>query len=177
MESFNKGAFSMDKLLIPISYEKFKSKVSIRFNNIEEGFNRYENKILTGKEEAMEKFLYEAIKLNGTENSFVDFYYENLDEESKKRVFEMLGEEGRRLLTKFIEGSKSKEVYYNITLESVPLICELNFKEILFSTFYFTRIPLTIWGNYEKRFPCFYEEKRNLQDYIKLIEKCGATLE
>lgn len=177
MESFHKGVFNMDKLLIPISYEALKNKGAINFSNIEEGFNKYKSNILSGSEEAIEKFLYEAIKLNGIENTFVDFYYETLEEKSKKRVFEMLDEEGRALLTKFIKGNNSKDVYYNITLESIPLICELNFKEILFSTFYFTKVPLTIWGNYERRFPCFYEHEKTMNEYMKLIEKCGATME
>lgn len=167
----------MDKLLIPISYEEFKKKGAISFNNIEEGFNRYRHKILTGEEEAMKKFLYEAIRINGIENSFVDFYYENLHEDSKKKVFEMLSEEGRKLLTKFIKESNSKEVYFNLTLESIPLICEVNFKEILFSTFYFTKSPLTIWGNYERRFPCFYDNDESIKEYAQLREKCGVIFE
>lgn len=65
--------------MISISENDFKDKVSIRFNNITEGINRFENKTLEGdKSDDFEKsligFLEEAVKLNGVENSYVDFY-------------------------------------------------------------------------------------------------------
>ena len=65
--------------MISVSENDFKDKVSIRFNNITEGINRFENKTLENdKSDDFEKsligFLEEAVKLNGVENSYVDFY-------------------------------------------------------------------------------------------------------
>lgn len=74
--------------MISVSENDFKDKVSIRFNNITEGINRFENKTLEGdKSDDFEKsligFLEEAVKLNGVENSYVDFYYNILEEDQK----------------------------------------------------------------------------------------------
>ena len=72
-----------------------KDKVGIRFNNITEGVNRFEKKILeSDKSDDFQKsiinFLQEAVKLNGVENSYVDFYYNTLGEEEKRRFKELL---------------------------------------------------------------------------------------
>ena len=67
-------------MLISVNENDFKNKVDIRFNNITEGINRFEKQILeSDKSEDFQKsiinFLQEAVKLNGVENSYVDFYY------------------------------------------------------------------------------------------------------
>ena len=57
-------------MLISVNENDFKNKVDIRFNNITEGVNRFEKKILeSDKSDDFEKsiigFLQEAVKLNG----------------------------------------------------------------------------------------------------------------
>ena len=81
-------------MLISVNENDFKDKVNIRFNNITEGINRFEKKVLENdKSDDFEKsiisFLQEAVKLNGVENSYVDFYYNILEDDEKRRFKEL----------------------------------------------------------------------------------------
>ena len=78
-------------MLIQITEKEFKDKVEIRFSNITEGFNKFNNRTLEdleniNTEEKMINFTIEAFELNGEENSYVDFYYNVLKDEDKNRL-------------------------------------------------------------------------------------------
>ena len=87
-------------MLIKINENDFKNNVEIRFNNITDGINRFENKTLESDnsydfEKNMISFLEEAVKLNGIENSYVDFYYNNLEEDEKRRLKQFINSEDK----------------------------------------------------------------------------------
>ena len=92
-------------MLISVNENDFKEKVNIRFNNITEGINRFESKTLESDnsynfEKSIIDFLQEAVKLNGVENSYVDFYYNVLEEEAKIRFKELLNCEDKKFIEK-----------------------------------------------------------------------------
>ena len=151
-------------MLIKINENDFKNNVEIRFNNITDGINRFENKTLESDnsydfEKNMISFLEEAVKLNGIENSYVDFYYNNLEEDEKRRLKQFINSEDKEFIRKFENENGMSGVYFNLTLESIPFITRITSKEVLFSTIYFVKEPFTIWGNYNKKFPTFYKEE------------------
>ena len=146
-----------DILLIPVSEEEFNKNVQIKFKNINEGFNSYNNSTIEGSEEAIISFLQDIFKINGEENSYVDFYYNVLNEEDKKNLKKLITKEDLKVLEVFEAGYKGKNIYFKLTKNSIPFITRLCTREVLFSTFYFTKIPFTIWGNYNKKFPVFYK--------------------
>ena len=150
-------------MLISVNENDFKDKVNIRFNNITEGINRFEKKVLENdKSDDFEKsiisFLQEAVKLNGVENSYVDFYYNILEDDEKRRFKELLDLRDTDFIEKFECKNSEGGIYYNLTLESIPFIARITTREVLFSTIYFTKEPFTIWGNYNQKFPVFYKE-------------------
>lgn len=162
-------------MLMSVNENDFKEKVDIRFNNITEGISRFENKTLESDnsynfEESIIDFLQEAVKLNGVENSYVDFYYNILEEDAKIRFKELLNCEDKEFIEKFECENSEEGIYYNLTLESIPFIARITTKEILFSTIYFTKEPFTIWSNYKEKFPVFYKEK-SVCDKYKSIAK------
>lgn len=159
-----------------VSEDKFKENVRIRFNNISEGFNKYYNGILQGNtgvsgetiERSMISFIEKAFELNGTENSYVDFYYSRLGEEDKKRLEEMLSVEDREILKELKEGNLGDGIYFILTKQIISFITRLSTREILFSTIYFTKVPCTIWGNYDLKFPCFFESNEDMEKYKEI---------
>ena len=162
-------------MLISINENDFKDKVSIRFNNITEGVNRFEKKILeSDKSDNFEKsiigFLQEAVKLNGVENSYVDFYYNTLEEDEKRRFKELLNCEDKEFIKKFEYENSEGGIYYNLTLESIPFITRITTQEVLFSTIYFAKEPFTIWGNYNEKFPVFYKEECIFNKYKNIAK-------
>ena len=168
-------------MLISVKENVFKKEVEIKFNNITEGFNRYKNKTISAiNEENFERgmicFLEEAVKLNGIENSYVDFYYNNLEEDEKRRLKQFINSEDKEFIRKFENENGMSGVYFNLTLESIPFITRITSKEVLFSTIYFVKKPFTIWGNYNKKFPVFYREKGICDEYSKLAEKFNLKI-
>lgn len=175
----------MENVLEPVNEELFKEKVKIRFNNINEGFNRFENYILKSEsgeskekdEEKFIEFIEKALQLNGHENSYVDFYLSKLDEEAKSNIFKLLDEEDITILKKYIHHIEEETIYFKLQKEAIPFITRLCTREILFSTFYFTKFPCTIWGNYNMRFPIFFDNKDNVDKYKEVSKECGLILE
>ena len=168
-------------MLISINENDFKDKVSIRFNNITEGVNRFEKKILeSDKSDDFEKsiigFLQEAVKLNGVENSYVDFYYNTLEEDEKRRFKELLNCEDKEFIKKFEYENSEGGIYYNLTLESIPFITRITTQEVLFSTIYFVKEPFTIWGNYNKKFPTFNKEECICNKYENISKMFNQKL-
>ena len=162
-------------MLISVNENDFKDKVNIRFNNITEGINRFEKKVLENdKSDDFEKsiisFLQEAVKLNGVENSYVDFYYNILEDDEKRRFKELLDLRDTDFIEKFECKNSEEGIYYNLTLESIPFIARITVQEILFSTIYFTKEPFTIWGNYNEKFPVFYKEESVFNKYNSIAK-------
>lgn len=162
-----------------VKEEEFFSRVHLRFNNISEGFEKYLNGILEVEEviakdqgeERIIEFLEELLELNGEENSFIDFYYERLEEADKERLKKLLGEEDRLLLDHIEKELVGEGIYFRLTRDILPFMARLCTREILFSTFYFTKIPCTIWGNYNLRFPCFFYKEEEMKLYQEISSK------
>ncbi len=168
-------------MLISVNENDFKEKVNIRFNSIIEGINRFENKTLEFNdsynfEEGIINFLQEALKLNGVENSYIDFYYNVLEEGAKIRFKELLNSEDKEFIEKFECKNSEGGIYYNLTLESIPFIVRIITNEVLFSTIYFTKEPFTIWGNYNKKFPVFYKDKSVYDKYKNIAESFNLKI-
>lgn len=157
-------------MLREINEKEFKEKVSIRFNNINEGFYRFNNKVLIcdeveNVEEKVIAFIEKCFELNGEKNSYVDFYYNAIDNDAKKRFEQLLCDKDRDFIDRFKNQCRNKGVYYKLSKESIPFITRLNLNEILFCTVYFTKNPMTLWGNYNKKFPVFYIEENTFKIY------------
>jgi len=169
-------------VLIPIDEIYFKEKVKIKFDNIIQGFNNYKNKTIKAIdnkdfENKMLGFLKEAALLNNIDNSFVDFYYNFLKQEDKNKLENMLSENGKKFLMDFKSKNSTKGVYYKLPIDSIEFINKMNCKEILFSTIYFTKIPCTIWGNYNNKFPIFYKSEKDLTNYKSIARKYNLIIE
>ncbi|HAK43805.1 MAG TPA: hypothetical protein DCM59_15265 [Clostridium sp.] len=171
----------MNNLLYPVSKENFKKLVDIRFDNINEGFNNFKNVILESKtiEEAEEniiKFMEETIILNGEDNSYVDLYFSTLEEESKERLIKLLEVEDKEVMYRIQEKLNEDTIYFRLTREIIPFITRLSTREILFCTVYFTKYPFTIWGNYNKKFPCFFDNDKVLELYNDISKSCNIKI-
>jgi hypothetical protein len=160
----------MKQLLYPISEENFKEKVDIKFENINDGFDRFDSVMLEGllnanTEEDIIKFLERAFELNGENNSYVDFYLSRLDEDARENLLNILNGEDKQTLKRIMEEIKDETIYFRLSREVIPLITRLSTRELFFSTFYFTKYPCTIWGNYDMKFPVFFKNKNDIVIY------------
>lgn len=168
----------MNELLIPISNEEFKSKVNIRFSNVLDGLNTFKSFTITaGHMENGEDIIIKFIEKVFEENSFeayVDFYTNILSDEDKKRLISLIPDEDREILKLHLSAPSHSGTFYKLLNKNlIPFLVRLNTREIFFVTFYFTNKPITIWGNYDLKFPCFFNTQENLQFYYNLSKSLG----
>ncbi|WP_346961499.1 hypothetical protein [Clostridium sp.] len=171
----------MNNLLYPVSKGDFKKLVDIRFDNINEGFNNFKNVILESEaiEEAEKniiKFMEEAIILNGEDNSYVDLYFSTLEKEDKERLIGLLEEKDKEIMESIKDILQEDTIYFRLTKDIIPFITRLSTREVLFCTVYFTNYPFTIWGNYNKKFPCFYNDDKILDLYNDIAKECNVEI-
>ncbi|MEG1255074.1 hypothetical protein [Clostridium sp.] len=171
----------MQKLLYPIKEEDFREKVQIRFKSINEGFDKFKNAMLQSNdidsaEDDIIQFMKAAFKLNGEEDSYVDFYFPVLSEEEKENLINLLSEEDRVFIKSFMKNNQGENIYFRLTEESIPFITRLSTREVLFCTIYFTKLPFTIWGNYNKKFPCFFDDDQVVKEYKDIADSCNLGI-
>lgn len=148
----------MGKLIkdeIKISLEELKNRNAIYIRNIQDGFDKYPNCMIEGTEEEVSKSIIKLVNANGLENSYADFYYGRLSKEEKENVKSALHESEVR----FIESLKLNEndIFVKINFELLEILLKLTAKEVLFSSFYFTKYTCLVWGNYGRRYPVFFK--------------------
>ncbi|GAA0772994.1 hypothetical protein GCM10008908_20430 [Clostridium subterminale] len=171
----------MNNLLYPVSKEDFKKLVDIRFDNINEGFNNFKSAMLESEtleeaEKNITKFMEEAIILNGEDNSYVDLYFSTLEKEDKERLIGLLEKKDKEIMERIKEILQEDTIYFRLTREIIPFITRLSTREALFCTVYFTNYPITIWGNYNKKFPCFYRDDKILDLYNDIAKECNVEI-
>jgi hypothetical protein len=151
----------MKELLIPISDDEFKDKINIRFNNIIDGFNSFQNFTLEASdvEDGENKLISFAQKVfeNNNSEAYIDFYINKLSENDKK------------ILELHLNTIKHDGIFYALRNKSlIPFLVRLNTRETFFVTFYFYNKPITIWGNYNMKFPCFFNTQKDLEFYYAI---------
>lgn len=157
-----------------ISDQEFLQKNLLHISNVEEGFQKYEYAILSGTEENYREFIECAVSMNGEENSYFDFYYSRLEEESKEKFRRGLTAAEKDEL-KDIE--RTQTIYYPLTQECIPMVSKVTARELLFSTFYFGKYLCTLWGNYGLRYPIFFKDKETRKIYENAARACGLEME
>ena len=155
--------------------KEFDLKVNIKFNNILEGYDKY--KVIElypkGKLEDIEELYINFLKeiFNKDKALIIDFYKKNLSRESIKFIKENIEEEEYSLLDEIINTGSDDIIYFEIKNEKyLSLLTKLNTRELFFTTFYFYKSNITIWGNYNMKFPLFYEIEDNIKPYLDIIK-------
>lgn len=129
---------------------------AIYFERIDEGFRNYGNKMLEGNKEELKNTINSLWQDNGEDSAYVDWYYSTLQLEEKERICSVLTIESRNILSKY-EAWKDF-MFLPLNQELFNLTMELNQKEALFCTYYFCKLPCTVWGNYDNKYLCFLIE-------------------
>lgn len=137
-----------------ITVEQLKAAGAIYFEHIQTGLDEYDFKVMKLNQEEAYETLKGLWTFNGDENTFVDFYYYQLDEEGKKKAESVLfSREIHYLHTN--PPANPKQVIFHLDEILLGIIIKLNYTEMLFSTFYFTKDPCTMWGNYNHEYVVF----------------------
>ena len=169
----------MNELLIPISNDEFKNAVNIRFNNILDGFDLFKNFTIEANtiendgENKLIKFIETIFEENNSEG-YVDFYLTKLSNEDKEKLISLISNDDKEILKLHLNIAPHDGVFYKLENKAlIPFLVRLNTKELFFVTFYFTNKPITIWGNYDMKFPCFFNKQEDFDFYYTLAKSFG----
>lgn len=136
-----------------MTIEELKQTGALYFPHIREGLSSYSHEILVMDEaEACERLL-EEWKARNRSNTWVDFYYYELEEEARAGIDNLLTDEERAYVGRL--PNCSGEIIYEPEEALLRIIVKLNASEFLFSTIYFVDEPMTWWGNYNKEYIVF----------------------
>ncbi len=133
--------------------EELIKKGGIYFEKIQNGMTDYhwESRYFSPGKAA--DFIRQLWEKNGKENTFVDCYFPFLEEESQEMVLAALSLEQQEYLKKLKVGKDDLFLPLDDMLLSIAVM--LNDKELLFFSFYFTKEPCTVWGNYKQEYVIF----------------------
>ena len=154
---------------VNLSFECIINSGCIYIERFEEGIIKYPYNILTGTETELSGLLFALYDENGPVNSFVDFYYHRLKPEEQEKLSRVLSQDQIMYIKKITKNATT--VFYQLTRELLEITALLNAKEMLFSTYYFSKIPCTVWGNYERKYPIFYKDEE-VREKIEGIISC-----
>lgn len=168
----------MNELLIPISDYEFRDKINIQFNNIIDGFNLFKNFTLVASdvkdgENKLIDFIEKVFEENNSE-AYIDFYINKLSENDRRRLLQLIPSEDKKILELHLHSIKHDGIFYALRNKSlIPFLVRLNTREVFFITFYFYNTPITIWGNYDMKFPCFFNNQKDLEFYYAIYNSLG----
>ena len=163
----------MVELIQEIDKNIFFEEVKVRFNNILNGFDEYKNitfdfNELGYDEEKIIKLIEDIYEENKGE-CYIDFYISKLSQKDRVILINMIEDEDREFINKLIDNKYSDCYFKLLSKKLIPIFMRLNTREIFFVTFYFTYIPITIWGNYNLKFPCFFDCNETMKFYERKI--------
>lgn len=156
-----------------IKFEDFNNYNFLYIRNVLEGIENFKHICFTVEYEEYNLFIKTIIK--NSENSFLDFYFANI-EENEKQVFYNFDNYGN-IIKRF--KFEKDNIYFNINnLDNkiIDFITEISYKEILFSTFYFKNPNMTLWTNYNKQFILFFEDNVDILKYKNLAKELNLKI-
>ena len=158
--------------LQPITTSQFNDLVKSKFNNIIDGFNNYKNFEINGNnsntpENSIICFLSKIFETNNNE-MYIDLFFNQLSETEKNNVINLCPVEYKKTIINIININHNEPYYKVCDKKIIPLLVSLNTHEIFFTTFFCVKIPITIWGNYNMNFPCFFNNIDSLNFYKKI---------
>lgn len=126
-------------------------KGGLYFERITQGMEQYhwESRYLSAG--MAKQFLMDLWQKNG--DAYVECYYPFLERESQKKVLSVLSGEQQDYLEALVTGGG--ELIQPLNEQFLDIAVSLNDKEMLFFTFYFTKNPCTVWGNYKQEYLIF----------------------
>ena len=155
----------------------FDEIIKIKFKNILEGLNNY-NYVdiysLKNKKDEIEldyiKSIEDFYELNEG-NLIIDFYKRNLTIDSINFIKSKLDLKDIKYFDELMNILDNENIHYKINDKKyISLLTKLCTRELFFITFYFYKYPATLWGNYNLKFPLFYNENSKIDQYLNILK-------
>lgn len=159
-----------------ISIQRLLREHAILLPNIQTGLETFPHVILQKTALEYMDILKQMIRLNGEGRSYADFYWGRLDQAEQNRLLASFPPGKKDLWGSLISSLDigCDDLYFPLEdMEFMRMLHFLSTEEILFSSFYFTKFPCTLWGNYSLCWPALFsspEIKAACQDIITPVK-------
>lgn len=167
-----------------ISKIEFDKKVKVKVKSVNSGFCNYKFIFMKAKDnlgykdfkveneiffDFEKRFILTIKELFHLSNEMIfDFYVEYINNEVKNSICANLDVSEKRIFLEMLKYADSNNRYFSTNdKEELELLIKLCTRELFFITFYFIEPDITIWGNYNMKFPIFLSNN----DEKKLCEK------
>lgn len=130
---------------------------ALLISNAQDGMERNPHEILSMTADEYLQWLRKLALKSRETGCFADFYFGRITEEEREAVLSHLPDSSREYILSLDAGSD--DLYYQIDGPDDPgltILADLSARELLFSTFYFTRPRCSVWSNYGLNYPVFY---------------------
>lgn len=124
----------------------------IYFEKISEGFEQYRYKCM--KMNQRQAYIYLSHLWNlSRDTAYSDFYYSRLDQTAREKIRLVLTEQEWEHLEQY--RIKTTALFIPLEQQLLKIHLKLNEEQQLFSTFYFTANPCTVWASYNQEYVIF----------------------
>lgn len=153
-----------------ISFEYMNTNNSLLFDNIQTGFEQYPYTVLERTPDQYLSLLKTMVSLNGAENSYADCYFGKLPSDRQQGLLSFLPDKWQQELKQHQFTKDSIYLQFDsIDDPMIEILSCFSAQEYLFSTFYFTKYPCTLWTNYSLKYPLFFKNKETKLFYSAVI--------
>lgn len=191
----------MKDIFFPVKKEEFEELVEIKVvEDLDEGFEKYVSGILDIREaaptleetetipfgviedynilyeEKILNFIRKVYEENREERNFIDCYTAEAQSSGILTVLEYLDYKDKLAFIELLRNGLDENPYLEINEDVLDLAVKLSTRELSFTTLYFRKRPITIWGNYDLAFPVFFKTEEDKAYYTKLAEECGLYI-
>ncbi len=130
---------------------------ALLISNVQDGMQQNPHEILSMTADEYLHWLRKLALKSRETGCFADFYFGRITANEKEAVLSHLPDSSREYILSL--DASSDDLYYQLDGPDDPglaILADLSARELLFSTFYFTRPRCTVWGNYGLKYPVFY---------------------
>lgn len=140
---------------VPLTY--LRERDALLISNVQDGMQHNPHEILSLTADEYLQYLCRLALKSKETGCFADFYFGRITDQEKEAVLSHLPGSSRDYILSLDAGPD--DLYYQLDGPNDPglaILADLSARELLFSTFYFTRPRCTVWGNYGLNYPVFY---------------------
>ena len=140
---------------VPLTY--LREHGALLISNVQDGMQQNPHEILSMTGDEYLHWLRKLALKSRETGCFADFYFGRINDDERASVLSHLSDSSREYIASLDIGFD--DLYYQLDGPDDPglaILADLSARELLFSTFYFTRPRCTVWGNYDLKYPVFY---------------------
>ncbi|WP_034429698.1 hypothetical protein, partial [Caldisalinibacter kiritimatiensis] len=128
-------------------------------------------------EDRFVKFMKTVYKVNKSQPVAVEFYLNELSNIDLLNILSCLDYKDKLLFIDQIRYLKNDSFLFLVDDEEIiSFLTRLSTRELIFATFHFIQVPVSICGSFDLSFPIFFADSNGLNIYEDIARKCSLNI-